>query len=298
MDVLNAMKSFVAVAECGGITAAAERLGCSKAIVSRTLSMLEDHLNVRLLNRTTRRVSLTEIGSEYLEHCRLIIEQNEEIESRFADRSLEPQGRLRISVPVNFGITHIVPLLADFMTIYPKITLDLELSDRFVDIIEEGMDLAIRIGATGPDSLIVRKLGESHLKLVAAPSLIRQHGGPPVDVNALRAWPMLSYTLKAHAPPWANYRIGTDADIVRTNNGEAIAKLAADGVGVAYLPKFLIGPELESGALQVLLEGIAEEIAPIYVLYPHRRRLALKSRVFIDFLAQKLADAEFAVNEN
>ncbi len=179
MDMLNAMQTFVAVAENHGITAASERLGCSKAIVSRTLSLLEERLDVRLLNRTTRRVSLTEAGSEYLEHCRNILEQNAEIESRFAEKSLEPQGRLRIAVPVTFGSQYIAPLLPKFLEKHGKVQVDLHMSDRYVDIIEEGMDMAIRIGATGSDSLIVRKFAETHHKLAASPALIKKMGGQP-----------------------------------------------------------------------------------------------------------------------
>ncbi len=174
MDMLNAMQTFVAVAENSGITAAADKLGCSKAIVSRTLSLLEERLDVRLLNRTTRKVSLTEAGTEYLEHCRAMLEQNAEIESRFAEKGLEPQGHLRISAPMTFGTQHITPVLPEFIDKYPKVQVDIQMTDRFVDIVEQGMDLAIRIGATGSDSLIVRKFAETQHQVAASPELIEK----------------------------------------------------------------------------------------------------------------------------
>ncbi len=290
MDMLNAMQTFVAVAENNGITAAADKLGCSKAIVSRTLSLLEERLDVRLLNRTTRKVSLTEAGTEYLEHCRAILEQNAEIESRFAEKSLEPQGLLRISSPMSFGTQHITPVLPEFMEQYPKVQVDIQMTDRFVDIVEQGMDLAIRIGATGSDSLIVRKFAETKHQLAAAPSLIKQMGGEPKTVEELKNWPTIAYSLRTTAPPWQTTRGNNESERARSNNGDAMLRLAEAGVGAAYLPNFIIGDAIENGRLKVLLPGIAEEMTPLYVLYPHRRRLALKTRVFIDFMVQKFSN--------
>lgn len=286
MDMLNAMHTFVAVAENNGITAAADKMGCSKAIVSRTLSLLEERLDVRLLNRTTRKVSLTEAGSEYLEHCRAILEQNAEIESRFAEKSLEPQGLLRISSPMTFGTQHITPVLPLFMEKYPKVQVDIQMTDRFVDIVEQGMDLAIRIGATGSDSLIVRKFAETKHQLAASPALIEKMGGAPQTVDELKSWPMVTYSLRSAAPPWQTTRSNAEQERARSNNGEAMLRLAEAGVGAVYLPKFIMDEALREERLQVLLPGIAEEMTPLYVLYPHRRRLALKTRVFIDFMVE------------
>ncbi|MGJ8528129.1 LysR family transcriptional regulator [Maritalea sp.] len=290
MDMLNAMQTFVAVAENSGITAAADKLGCSKAIVSRTLSLLEERLDVRLLNRTTRKVSLTEVGAEYLEHCRAILEQNAEIESRFAEKGLEPQGLLRISSPMTFGTQRITPLLPEFMEKHPKVQVDIQLSDRFVDIVEQGMDLAIRIGATGSDSLIVRKFAETKHIIVAAPNLIEKMGGEPSTVDGLKHWPSIGYTLRTATPVWQSIRTNSEFERARSNNGEAILRMTEAGVGMAYLPNFIVKDSVKEGKLKVLLPGLAEETTPLYVLYPHRRRLALKTRVFIDFLVHKFAN--------
>lgn len=290
MDMLNAMQTFVAVAENHGITAASEKLGCSKAIVSRTLSLLEERLDVRLLNRTTRRVSLTEAGNEYLEHCRNILEQNAEIESRFAEKSLEPQGRLRIAVPVTFGSQYVAPLLPKFLERHKKVQVDLHMSDRYVDIIEEGMDLAIRIGATGSDSLIVRKFAETHHQLAASPELIERMGGKPKDVSDLKNWPSITYSLRQNAPAWQNFRVAPDSIRTSTNNGDTIVTLAEQGVGYCYLPTFILTPALERGSLVPMLENEANDTTPLYVLYPHRRRLPLKTRVFIDFMVENFSD--------
>ncbi|AVX03930.1 LysR family transcriptional regulator [Maritalea myrionectae] len=290
MDMLNAMQTFVAVAENHGITAASERLGCSKAIVSRTLSLLEERLDVRLLNRTTRRVSLTEAGSEYLEHCRNILEQNAEIESRFAEKSLEPQGRLRIAVPVTFGSQYVAPLLPKFLERHNKVQVDLHMSDRYVDIIEEGMDMAIRIGATGSDSLIVRKFAETHHKLAASPELIKKMGGKPKDVSELKNWPSITYSLRQNSPNWQNFRVAPDTIRTSTNNGDTIVTLAEASVGYCYLPTFILNPALERGSLVPMLEDEVIDTTPLYVLYPHRRRLPLKTRVFIDFMVENFSD--------
>lgn len=290
MDMLNAMQTFVAVAENHGITAASEKLGCSKAIVSRTLSLLEERLDVRLLNRTTRRVSLTEAGNEYLEHCRTILEQNAEIESRFAEKSLEPQGRLRIAVPVTFGSQYVAPLLPKFLERHQKVQVDLHMSDRYVDIIEEGMDLAIRIGATGSDSLIVRKFAETSHHLAASPELIEKMGGKPKDISELKNWPSITYSLRQNAPSWQNFRVAPDTIRANTNNGDTIVTLAEKGVGYCYLPTFILNKSVESGALVTMLEQDASDTTPLYVLYPHRRRLPLKTRVFIDFMVENFSD--------
>ncbi|WP_029040744.1 LysR family transcriptional regulator [Cucumibacter marinus] len=288
MDVLNAMSVFVAVAETGGITSAAERLGCSKAIVSRTLSLLEDRLNVRLLNRTTRKVSLTEAGQEYLDHCRAMLEQNYEIESRFAASALEPQGRLRVTAPVSFGIRHLGPVLPKFLELNPKVQIDLEMTDSFVDLVENGLDLAIRIGAAGQDSLITRKIGETVHVLAAAPALIKRMGGPPSSEAELRNWPILNYTLRTSPPPWSGARSFTANDRIRSNNGDVLIGMAEAGLGLCYMPRFLADQSIADGKLEIVLPDIATERTPIHVLYPHRRKLALKTRVFIDFLAEHL----------
>jgi len=288
MDMLNAMQTFVAVAENNGITAAADKLGCSKAIVSRTLSLLEERLDVRLLNRTTRKVSLTEAGTEYLEHCRSILEQNDEIEGRFAEKGLEPQGQLRISSPLTFGTKFIAPALAEFLERHPKIQIDLQMTDRFVDIVEQGFDLAVRIGATGSDSLIVRKFAETKHLVAASPALIEKLGKPQT-VEDLKEWPSLAYTQRSNAPAWQSAKGHSGKEIAKSNNGEAIVQMAEDGAGFCYVPKFIAEDSLKSGKLQVLLPGVAEEITPLFVLYPHRRRLALKTRTFIDFMVEKFS---------
>jgi len=290
MDMLNAMQTFVAVAENSGITAAADKLGCSKAIVSRTLSLLEERLDVRLLNRTTRKVSLTEAGTEYLEHCRAMLEQNAEIESRFAEKGLEPQGHLRISAPMTFGTQHITPVLPEFIDKYPKVQVDIQMTDRFVDIVEQGMDLAIRIGATGSDSLIVRKFAETQHQVAASPELIEKMGGMPRTVEDLKSWPSVAYSLRTAAPSWQSSRVNPELERARSNNGEAILRLAEAGVGLAYIPTFIMEDSIKAGKLKVLLPGIAQESTPLYILYPHRRRLALKTRVFIDFMVQKFSN--------
>lgn len=290
MDMLNAMQTFVAVAENSGITAAADKLGCSKAIVSRTLSLLEERLDVRLLNRTTRKVSLTEAGTEYLEHCRAMLEQNAEIENRFAEKGLEPQGLLRISSPMTFGTQHIAPILPEFMEKHPKVQIDLQMTDRYVDIVEQGMDLAIRIGATGSDSLIVRKFAETKHQIAASPELIAKMGGLPKTVEDLKAWPTVAYSLRSAAPTWQSTRAVTELERAKSNNGEAILKLVEAGMGYGYIPSFITQDSIEAGRLKVLLPGIAEESTPLYILYPHRRRLALKTRVFIDFMVHKFSN--------
>lgn len=289
MDLFNAMSVFVAVAETQGITSAADRLGCSKAIVSRTLAQLEERLGTRLVNRTTRRVSLTEAGEDYLDHARAMLEQNDELESRFAESAVEPQGRLRVSAPVSFGISHIGPLLPAFFADYPKVKIDLDMNDRLVDLVEMGFDLGIRIGPTGSDSLVVRRIGETRHVLAGAPRLIEMMGGPPKNVQELGEWPILNYSLKT-PPGWLASRGQPEHERMRSNNGDVLAAMATAGIGLVYLPRFLITEAVAAGRLQILLPASAYETSPIHAVFPHRRRLALKTRVFIDFLASRLRD--------
>ncbi|MEX0627506.1 MAG: LysR family transcriptional regulator [Cucumibacter sp.] len=290
MDLFNAMTVFVAVAETGGITGAAKRLGCSKAIVSRTLAQLEERLGARLLNRTTRRVSPTEAGEDYLKHCRDTLEQNAEVEGRFAQSAIEPQGRLKVTAPVSFGISHVGPLLPGFFADYPKVRIELDMTDRVVDLVEQGFDLAIRIGPTGPDSLVVRRIGETRHVLVGSPALIELMGGPPKSTQDLAGWPMLTYALKATPPAWFAHRAVPENERLRSNNGDVLTGMAEAGMGLTYLPRFLVEAGIATGKLKILLPASAYETTPIHAVYPHRRKLAHKTRVFIDFLAEKLRD--------
>lgn len=289
MDLFNAMAVFVAVAETQGITSAADRLGCSKAIVSRTLAQLEDRLGTRLVNRTTRRVSLTEAGIDYLDHARAMMEQNDELESRFAESAVEPKGRLRVSAPVSFGISHVGPLLPDFLAEFPNVKLEIDMTDRLVDLVDLGFDLAIRIGPTGSESLVARRVAETRHVLAGAPGLIESMGGPPRTLQDVSRWPMLNYSLKT-PPAWLQVRGQHEHERIRSNNGDVLAVLAEAGVGLVYLPRFLITEALADGRLQILLPDEAYETSPIHAVFPHRRRLALKTRVFIDFLAARLRD--------
>ena len=283
MDLFQAMQIFSAVASDGSMTASGKRLGLSKAMVSRSVAELENHLNVRLLNRTTRRISLTEAGAAYLDHCREMLERNEEAECLLAEVSQKVTGTLRVNAPINYGTRTIAPLVSDFLALHEDLGVELELTDRFVDLVEEGVDLLIRIGTTLPETAIARKIGEARLDLVASSDLIEQRGEPDT-LDALADWPRVVYPPK----PGPEALDMKGREVMRSNNGEVLVAMAEAGLGYAYLPDFLCGEAVQAERLVRLFEGETFETLPIHAVWPHRKHLSFKTRTFLDFLVSRL----------
>jgi len=289
MDRFIAMSVFAKVVEQGHLTRAAGHLGMSTSAASRHLAELESHLNVRLLNRTTRRLSLTEAGQVYYERCVQLLADIEEAEIVVASGSVIPRGTLKLTCSITWGIRHLAPAIAAFVERFPQLRFEIELSDRAVDIVDEGIDLAIRIGDIGAQSLIGRKIGTMELVCCASPAYLAAHGTPQRPVDLARH-ACLTYAYLASGNLW-RFRDGAAqehavrvAGPVHANNGQMLATLAAAGMGIVLEPDFIVTPELQSGALVALLAGYAPASANIYAVYASRRHLSAKVRAFVDYL--------------
>ena len=293
MDRFQAIRAFVQVVESTSFVKAAERLGLSTTAVSRQVAELEAHLQTRLLQRTTRRISLTETGRAFYERCGQILAELAEAERAVAQEAAEPRGTIRLTTSINFGMHQVTPAIAAFMARHAQVKFDVSLSDRIVDIVEEGFDLAIRIGTTGAENLVARKLGETRLVLCASPDYLSKHGAParPEDLArhncltyeyALRdAWTFRDAAGREHA-----VRV---AGSLNSNNGDLNAAAAVQGVGIALEPDFIVGAHLKSGSLVPVLEAFEAPVSPIYAVYPSRRFLPVKIRAFVDFLVERFS---------
>lgn len=293
MDLLTSMRAFVAVADAGSYTVAAGRLERSRAMVSKLVMDLEEHLGLRLFARTTRKVALTEAGASYLERCRDLLADFDEAEREAMSQAAEPVGRLRVSAPVSFGTLMLAPQLGAYARRFPRVNIDLTLNDRFVDLVEEGYDLAIRIsGQPLPDSsLVARRIGGTRIVITAAPAYLAGRGTPKTPAD-LGEHDCLHYAYASGGTTWKMKRPDGTIDAVRTasriscNNGDALARMAVAGLGLSFQPEFMVKAELNSGALvEVLTEYTRDELA-ILAVYLSNRHVPLKLRTFIDFLAE------------
>ncbi|MGA9912831.1 MAG: LysR family transcriptional regulator [Paraburkholderia sp.] len=289
MDRLRAFEVFVTVVSRGSFTRAADALDTSPANVTRYVNELEAHLGTRLLNRTSRKLSLTEGGETLYARCKSILDDVAETEGLVSSASVEPRGRLRINAPVSFGILHLAPLWPEFMRKYPRVELDVSLIDRVVDIVEEGYDLAIRISRAGSTSHAARKLATSRNILCASPAYLARYGYPaaPADLVEHRCigyayaatgneWQLIDSERKTHAVK-VNYHM-------HTNNGDTARAAALAGQGVIWQPTFLIGSDLRAGTLIQLLPDYRLPDIDVLALYPSRRHLSAKIRAVVDFL--------------
>ncbi len=291
MDKLEAMHAFAKVVALGSYAEAARALGLTRSAVSKAVMELEHHLGARLLDRTTRRVGPTEAGLAYYERCLDILSRVEETELQISRLHHEPKGLLRINAPMSFGALYLGSAIADFMTAYPDLRIELTLTDRFIDPIEEGVDVTIRIAALNNSSLIARKLAAARIVIAASPAYLERHGTPvaPADLLQHRC---LVY---GHTSTLAKWSVQSGGGIVSTpvnslvcsNNGDVLRAAALAGHGLINLPTFLIGPDLAEGRLRLVMAEHAPPPLGIYALYAPNRYLAVKTRVFIDFLAQR-----------
>jgi DNA-binding transcriptional LysR family regulator len=301
VDRFLALSVFAKVVEQGSFARAAERLEMSTSAVSRHIRDLESHLDTRLLNRTTRRLSLTETGQAFHERCVQLLADLEEAEEAVTAAAVVPRGTLKLTSSITFGVRHLAPAIADFASRHPQLRFDVELSDRAVDIVDEGIDLAVRIGDIGSRSLIARKIGITQLVCCAAPSYLALHPKPRVPAD-LAAHACLSYEYSRERNTWRfrdarghehEVRIAGPA---HSNNGQMLCALAVAGMGVHLEPDFIVVPDVRAGRLVTLLPGYTPPSIDIYAAYPSRRHLSMKVRAFVDFLAARFAgSAEWAM---
>lgn len=288
MDRLGAMRLFVAVAETGSFSSGAQRVGLSKSVASKQIKALEDHLGARLINRTTRRLNLTEVGTAYAERCRRLLADLDETEASVSRLHADPRGVLRINAPMSFGQQHLAPLLAEFLRRYPHIELDLNLNDRRVDLLEEGVDVAIRIGELEDSSLIARKLSETELVACASTDYVAQQGLPG-HPDELARHPCLGYSLRAGRDVWRFRRDGEEVSVnvqgpLRVNNGDTLRVAALAGLGIVLSPCFISGADLQAGRLVRVVPEWRAATLGIYAVYPPHRYLSAKVRAMVDFL--------------
>jgi DNA-binding transcriptional LysR family regulator len=289
VDRLQSMAVFVRVAEQGSFSLAAHQMGLSKSAVSKHVAALEEHLGVRLLNRTTRRLVLTEVGSVYRDHCARVVQEVEEADLAASEHSLTPRGRLKVNAPVTFGFLHLGPLVPEFLASHPAIRLELTLNDRVVDLLEEGFDLAVRIGRLADSSLIARRLATTGFVCAAAPAYLARTG-TPAEPGDLAHHNCLRYTYRPQPEGWSFSRGGEQVTVriggnLEANNGDALRAAARAGLGIVYLPDFIAAADVASGALVRLLAGWEAPQLPIHAVFPPQRHPSAKLRAFVDFLA-------------
>lgn len=290
MDKFLEMKTFAAVVDSGSFVQAADALNISKPAVSRHVSELEHRLGVRLLQRTTRKLSLTEEGRTFYARCKSLLAEVEVAETEISSKAVAVKGLIKVNVPVSFGLLELAKVWPGFMSRYPDVELDITLSDRFVDLVEEGYDLAVRIARMPNSSLISRKLASSRMILCASPAYLRKHGKPkkPSDLAAHAA---LSYSLLATGDEWEfdgpeGKTFVTVKPVMRTNSGDSCLAAARQHKGIILQPSFIVAGDLQSGALVELLPGYRSLEFGIYAVYPSRQFVSPKVRAMIDFLSQ------------
>lgn len=293
-DSLPAMAVFAQVVEDGGFTAAARRLGLAKSSVSKQVAQLEDRLGVRLLERTTRRIRLTEAGERYFERCRRIVAEATAAEAEVGKARAAPSGLLRLSAPASFGIRRLPDPLVQFMKAYPDVEVALTLNDRQVDLVEEGYDLALRIGALRDSSLMARRLAPVAMATAAAPAYLATHGRPETPSD-LTDHACLGYAYLDDGRVWT---FKGPAGVIRrrfrprllANNGDVLRAAAGAGLGIVHMPRFLLDDALANGALETILDAFQPPELGLYAVYPAGRPLPAKTRSFIDFTVRWFAE--------
>lgn len=295
MDQLKAIESFVAVAQQGSFVKAAEKLGLSKAMVSRNVGELEAHLGVRLMQRTTRRLALSDAGAAYLQRCTQILAELEEANAAVSATAVQAQGRLKITAPLTFGIRHLAPLWGEFLRIHPRVELEVHLNDRVVDLVDEGYDMAVRIGQLAPSSLIARRIASTRLVLCASPRYLQQ-AAPIRDLEDIARHAVIGYTYLATGEQWhftgpQGARSIEVRPRLRSNSGDTCRAAALADQGIVFEPSFLVGEDLQAGRLLPVLPQYAGPELDVSVVYPSRLHLSHKVRAMVEFLADAFAQA-------
>ncbi|WP_375753570.1 LysR family transcriptional regulator [Vibrio sp. HN007] len=301
-DNFSAIPVFVAVIECGSFSAAAQQLGMTKSAVSKRISVLEDNLGVRLFSRTTRKLSLTEAGERFSDYARNSVALAEDGFSALSHFQGKPKGTLKINAPMTFSRLHLVPFIKEFLENYPDIKVILSMDDKVVNMVEGGFDVGLRIGELQDSSLVARKLVDCKSVVCASPQYIEQNGRPetPADLSNHNC---IYYSLFQAGVEWTFYqekqkiKIEPRGNFI-VNNSDAIAQVLLDGLGICQMPTFIVAEYLSSGKLVTVLDGYDLPEHAIYAVYPERKHLPEKVKVFINFMKDKLGDKSGYWDEN
>lgn len=296
MDRLHAMRLFVRVAELNSFSAVAQQLNVARSVVTRQIAALEAHLGVKLMARSTRRLTLTSAGTTYLEKCRVILNLVEAAETGIAEERLTPRGQIRLSLPLSFGLKRLTPHLLEFARLYPEVSLDMDYSDRRANLIEEGIDLSIRITRRLEGSDIARKIGNSQMRIIASPDYLARYGRPK-HPSELAHHECLGYTTSSNQQLW---QFEIDGNLVgfpirariNANNGEALTEAAAQGLGITCQPDFIFEDYLANGRVEEILTDFSLPELGIYAMLPSNRQIPHRVRVLMDFLAGQLTEQE------
>ncbi|MEL6477225.1 MAG: LysR family transcriptional regulator [Pseudomonadota bacterium] len=293
MDRFEDMRCFLQVVETQSVTRAAEVMGLAPSAVSRRLKELERRLGATLMTRTTRRMSLTEAGQIFASRAERVLADLEEAEAEVSDAAHLLNGTLRVACPLSFGVSHMTPIVAEFMEAHPDLLVELDLSDRQVDLVAEGLDLAIRIGTLEDSSLMARKVADVRLKVVASPAFLTTHGRPETPAD-MAGWPALCYVGSARIDTWdyitPDGQNGTQPMCVRmrANNGNVLRDAAIRGLGVAMQPCFITYKAVARGDLEEVLPNHQWPSVTIHTVYPQTRHLSAKARAFMDFVRTRI----------
>ena len=293
MEKLTALKVFRVVCELGSFSGAARKLRLSNAGVSKNVRELEEELGVRLLERTTRRVRMTEAGEAYLRRASVILDELRALDAETKDQGGTARGRLRVAAPMSLGIAQLAPVVGDFLVEHPELNVELEMNDRYVDLIAEGFDVALRGGHLSDSSLLARRLCAIDRTLCASPAYLRKHGRPkkPRDLARHRC---LIYSLAKSPTRWTFIRQSRRVTVevggpLNVNSSLALAGAASAGAGVALLPQIAARDALASGRLEALLPGWNAEPQSLFAVYPRHHQVSLRVRLFVDYLAARFA---------
>ena len=295
MDRLTEMEAFAMVVNQGGFTDAARKMGISKSAVSKHISSLESRLGARLLNRTTRRVSPTEIGLAYYDRSCRVLNDAGDADAMVSSMQSAPSGLLRVTVPTDFGSGHLSPLIGGFLKAYPQVSVSMVLENRHVELISEGFDVAIRMGEMEDSTLKARRICDTTMRMIGSPAYFAAHGHPEriEDLNEHR---LLHFSNEAQGNVWKLLAPSGERRFVRStgaltvNDGQALLKAAIGGFGIAFLPSFLFGEALRAGEVEEAMPHLPMEIQSLHAVYPPGRYTQPKLRAFIDFLVDQFKD--------